>query len=209
MLVVAEQLHPQLDVKEASTPELQRGPPGLVEGCARLPKAAVGAQLVGVLVGDLLEGLGANLFFAFHEKPQSHRHLAQLLQCLQRVDPRHDVGLVVSDPSGDDAAVLLDGLKRVGVPELDGINRLDVVVLVEQQLAAAGAGHLGIQSRHAAFIECLHPVGEPTQPLGDPAPSRLHGFEPMVRDAREGAELFELIYETPGVLFDVRVDGAG
>jgi hypothetical protein len=31
----------------------------------------------------------------------------------------------------------------------------------------------------------------------------------MIGDAREGAQLFELLDEASGVLLDVRVDGAG
>ena len=209
VLVVPEQLHAQLHVEETAAPELQGGPPAVVEGRARLPQAAVRTQLVGVLEGDLLEGLGADLLLALDEESQRDRDLAQALQCLERVDAGHHVRLVIGNAAGDDPAILLGRLERVRVPELDWVDRLHVVVLVQEQLSPSGSGHFRVKGRHAALVQRLHPVREPAQALADPVSCRPHRIQPVVRDARKSTELLELLDEAARVLLDVRVDGAG
>src|SRR5437773_662865 len=84
---------------------------GFVERGPRLPQAAVGLELVRVVVRDLLERLGADLLFALDQEAKRHRDLAQPFERLQRVDARHHVRLVVGNASGDDAAVALGGLE--------------------------------------------------------------------------------------------------
>jgi hypothetical protein len=79
-------------------------------------------------------------------------------------------------------------------------------VLVQQELSPAVSGHLGIQGRHAASIESLHPVGKPGEARGEPVASRLDGVQPVVRDAGKSAELFQLVDEAARILFDVLVD---
>jgi hypothetical protein len=162
-----------------------------------------------VLVGDGLEGLGADLLLALDEKPQRDRDLAKPLERLERVDARHNVRLVVGDSARDDAAVFLDRLERVRVPQVDRVHRLHVVVLIKEQLAAARARHLRVERRHPALIERLDSVGEPAQAAGDPVPRGPNRIQAVIGDAREGAQLFELLDEASGVLLDIRVDGAG
>jgi len=125
------------------------------------------------------------------------------------VDSRHHVGLVVSDSARDDAAVILNRLERLGVPKLNRVDRLHVVVLIQQKLAAARTGHLGIEGRHPARLQRLDTVGVAAQALREPVSGWFDGLRSMVGDAREGAELFQLFDEPAGVLFDVCIDGAG
>jgi hypothetical protein len=78
-------------------------------------------------------------------------------------------------------------------------------VLVEQEPAPAA---LTWYSAHAACLQGLDPVGEARQAIGEPVPRRLDRVFTVVGDARKGAELFELLDEATGMLFDVRVDSA-
>src|SRR3989442_15690606 len=130
MLVEVEELDAQLHIKETAAAELKGWPPRVVERCARFPQAALGAQLVGMLVSDLLEGLGADLLLPLDEEPQRERDRAEPLERLQPVDARHDILFVVGDPASDDSPVLLDRLEQVRVPQLDWGHRLNVVRLV-------------------------------------------------------------------------------
>ena len=92
-----------------------------------------------MLTRDPLECLGADLLLALDEKTQRDRHVAKLLQGLEGVDTGHHVGLVVGDAPREDPAVMFRRLKWRRAPKVDGINRLHVVVLVQQQLAATAA----------------------------------------------------------------------
>src|SRR5258707_11365045 len=105
MLVEGQLLHAQLHIQQPAAAELQSRSPGSVEGGARFPEAAVGAQLVRVLAGNRLERLGADLLLAFDEEAQRDRDLAEALQRLECLDSSHDVRLVVRDSAGDDATV--------------------------------------------------------------------------------------------------------
>ncbi len=134
----------EVDVQKTAATELQRRPARVVEGRARLPQTAVGAQFVGVLVRDLLERLGADLLLALDKEPQRDRHLAQRFQRLHGVDARHHIGLIVRDAAREDPPIALGRLKGRRLPQVERIHGLDVVVLVQQQLAAAGAPHLGV-----------------------------------------------------------------
>src|SRR5712692_3987567 len=98
MLVKGEQLDAQLHIEEAAAAELEGRPPRVVKGRTRLPQTAIRMELVGVLVSNRLEGLGADLLLAFDEEAQRDRNRAEPLQRLEGVDPRHDVCLVVGNP---------------------------------------------------------------------------------------------------------------
>src|ERR1700730_3708915 len=105
MLVVVEQLHAQLHIKKTAASELQGRPAGIIERRAGLPEAAIRAELVRMLVGDLLEGLGADFLFALDEVAERDWDFAKSLHGLERVDPRHHVGLVVGDSASDAPSV--------------------------------------------------------------------------------------------------------
>ncbi len=158
MLVEVEHLDAQLHVEKAAAPELDRGPSRVVERRARLPQAPVGRKLGRVVVRDLLKRFGSDLLLALDQEAQRDGHLAERLQGLERVDPRHHVGLVVGDAAGDDPPVFLNRLERRRVPQVDRVDWLHVVVLVEEQLAPSGARHLRVERRHAAGVERLHPI---------------------------------------------------
>ncbi len=90
------------------------------------------------------------------------------------MDPGHHIGLVVGDSPGDDPAIFLGRLERFRIPQLDGVDRLHVVVLVQEQLATAGARHLCVERRHPSSLQGLDPIGESAQSLAEPVPRRLH-----------------------------------
>ena len=196
MLVERQQAHAQLDVEQAPDAEEDHWAVGAVEP-ARLPEAPVGLQLVRMLVRDLLEGLRADLLLALDQEAQRDRDLAEVLQHLESVDARHDVGLVVGDAASHEPAVLFHSLERVRLPLVDGVDRLHVVVLVQKELAAAGALHLCVQRGHPARVKSLDAVGETGETIGDPVAGRLDCIEAVVGDARKAAELFQLIDKAP------------
>ena len=124
------------------------------------------------------------------------------------MDSRHDVGLVVGHAARDDPPVLFRRLERWRVPEVDRVDRLDVVVLVQQELAAPGSGNLRIERGHAARLEGLDPVRVTREPVREPVARRLDCIPPVVGDAGKRTELLEVIDEAARVLLDVRVDSA-
>ena len=133
-----------------------------------------------MLVGDLLERLGADLLFAFDQEAQRDRQLTQLLERLERVDSRHHVRLVVGDSARDDPPILLNRFERLGVPQLDRVHGLNVVVLVQQQLATARSGHLGVQGGHPPRLQRLDPVRVAGQALRQPVAGRLDRLAPWL-----------------------------
>src|ERR1700674_4598819 len=157
-----------MPVEQAATTELQVRPARLVEGTARFPQTTVSAQHARMLVRDLLERLGADLLFAFDEEPQREGYLAQAFERFERVDSSHDVSLVVGDSACDDAAVRLNRFERFGVPELDWVDALHVVVLLQQRLPTAGTSPLGIQGGHPPRLERLDAVRISSQTLRQP-----------------------------------------
>src|SRR5207249_8988509 len=109
-------------VEQAPDAEEDRGAVAAVE-TARLPEAPVGLQLVRMLVRDLLEGLRADLLLALDQEAQRRGDLAEVLQHLESVDARHDVGLVVGDAASSDSAVLLARLATIRLPLVNGFDR--------------------------------------------------------------------------------------
>src|SRR5437870_4381752 len=73
VLVEVELLDTQVDIEQAAAPELQRRPARVVKRSARLPQTSVSAQLGGVVVRDLLKGLGPDLLLALDQEPQRDR----------------------------------------------------------------------------------------------------------------------------------------
>ena len=185
MLVEVEQLHTQLYVEQAATSELDGRPSRVVEGGARFPQASVRGKLSSVLVRDLLEGLGSDLFLALDQEAQCHRQGAQRLQRFEGVDPSHHVRFVIGDPASDDPPILLNRFEGRRGPQVDRVHRLDVVVLVEQQRAASGSGHLRVKRGHASGVQRLHAVGETRKTIANPFARRLDSLAPVVGDARE------------------------
>ena len=98
----------------------------------------VGLEQLGVGVHELLDAALAGLFLALDEHLDAHR--AVVAEGQQRPGVHDDAALVVGGATAVQAAVTLGGLERLGVPQLFGPGRLDVVVRVEQDRGRAVAG---------------------------------------------------------------------
>src|SRR5439155_1480190 len=153
----------QLDVGDALEPARDRRPAGRVL-VPRLPDAAVGPQAVSVPLDEGGEVLRPDLFLALVQHAHAERELADRRAVrLDRLEPRHEVALVVGDAATEEKAVALGRLERRGRPLLERLGGLDVVVVVDEQRAVAGSGLADDRGRSAVDARGLG---------GDPGTSR-------------------------------------
>src|SRR3990170_3667753 len=127
MLIVCKSPALELDVGQAFGPEDELWPPGMIYA-GSLPDAAVRGQIVAVAGHERSEVLGARLLLSFDEELESHRKLVGDLQIrVESGDPGHEVSFVVGRAAREETAVSGFGREGLGVPELNGIDGLDVV----------------------------------------------------------------------------------
>ena len=99
----------------------------------------IGCKPLGVRGDELRDGLSAHFLLALDEELDIHGKLSVgLPQALQRLDVRQHLALVVGGPASVDLPAHDSGIKRVGVPFVDRVDRLHVVVSVEQDRRLAG-----------------------------------------------------------------------
>jgi hypothetical protein len=104
-------------------------------------QATVGAEQIGVLLDDRAEMWAGDLLFAFDDPADRQRQrVAGLAHRADRREPDADLGLVVGRAARVEPLVPQRRLERRGIPELDRIDGLDVVVVVEEQRGVALAG---------------------------------------------------------------------
>src|SRR5438093_6462204 len=196
----------QLDVGDALEPARDRRPAGRVL-VPRLPDAAVGPQAVGVPLDEGGEVLRPDLFLALVQHAHAERELADRRAVrLDRLEPRHEVALVVGDAATEEKAVALGRLERRGRPLLERLGGLDVVVVVDEQRAVAGSGLADDRGRSAVDARRLG---------GDPGTSRsreddaggLLDADLLGRDRRLSDERLQLLDVLGGARANVLVEG--
>src|SRR5438067_193738 len=127
----------EVDVADALEPEVHRRPAGsvLVPG---LPDAAVRAQLLRVRARELVQVRRADLLLALeqHADPERQRTDGRLVR-LDGLEPRHEIALVVRGAAAEQQPVARGRLERRRRPLAEGVGRLDVEVVVDEQGALA------------------------------------------------------------------------
>ena len=111
--------------------------------------------------------------------PSTNTHHAdrqRVAEGAQRRDVRHDAGLVVGGAPAVEPAVALDRLERVGLPQRQVADRLDVVVGVEQHGRRAGRARPGGRSPRAGRPDRTMSTSQAAaaQQLGDRLGGALH-----------------------------------
>jgi hypothetical protein len=158
---------PDLESADATQPVRERGnargEPRVVED-----DEGVRGELFAVLPDMLDQHLASALLLALDEDDDVDRQIAGPLEpALERQDLGERRPLVVRPAAGPDHAVDDGGLEGWRLPEVERIDRLDVVVAVEEHgRAAAGAASL---RPHQRVTVSLHEPGleaGATQPLG-------------------------------------------
>src|SRR5579872_798390 len=124
--------HRQLDVEHALGAQAEYRP--IVRIVApTLPEAGIGLEKSSVRLDDLLEVRAADLLGAFDDPADGNRQFTVLVpQGVNRGQACRDLPLVVGHTSGVELAVAHLRFKGWGLPELDRLRRLHVVVVVEQ-----------------------------------------------------------------------------
>ena len=146
MRVAAQQLDVEPDVQHAFEPECDLWP-AVGEEAGAFPETAVGAEQLGVAADDLLEVRAGDLLLALDDPADRHR---RDIQRADRRQPHRELGLVVGRAARVEPPVAHRRLERRGLPELDRVDRLDVVVVVEQQRPRARAAKLPVDRRRRA-----------------------------------------------------------
>ena len=100
----------------------------------------VGGEAAAEVEGLLGEEAAAALLLALEDDADGGETLAVLDGGAETLEEGEPLALVVLRAAGVDAAVALGGLEGRGLPEVDGVDGLDVVVAVEEDGAAGGVG---------------------------------------------------------------------
>jgi hypothetical protein len=88
-----------------------------------------------VLFDELVQLCAADLLVAFDEKLDRHRQrtAARFLQRADREQPRHQMALVVADPTRVQRIAIAPHVERRPGPQVERLRGLHVVVVVQQQ----------------------------------------------------------------------------
>ena len=145
-----ESLDVELDREVALEPEGDLGP--AVEGeAAAFPEASVGLQQLGVTLDDRVEVRARNLLLALDDPADRHRQRAPVLaQGTDRRKADADLGLVVGRAARVEPAVTQRRFERRRLPELDRVDRLHVVVVVEEESGLTFTRELSVHGRRSA-----------------------------------------------------------
>ena len=129
---------------------------GRNHGRARIPHAGVAHQrkveleLVGMLLDEPEEVIGATLLFALdHRSDRQRQGSRDLAVGAARLDKGHHLALVVTGSTRDDHLAAVRSrdearCKRRCLPQFERIDRLNVIVAVEQKARLAAAGTAGL-----------------------------------------------------------------
>ena len=103
------------------------------------------------------QGRRARFLLALEQHRDLAGQAAGLAEGAAGLDEGHELTLVVGRAPGDDPlAVLQLGLERIGGPQIQRIDRLHVVVTVEQHVRCIAMGRLGVTEHHRAARGRMH-----------------------------------------------------
>src|SRR5438093_8102955 len=133
MRVLLRAAHAELEICDALETQRDRRPAGGVL-IPRFPDAPVRPESIRVPVDELGQMLGADLLLALVEDAHAERQLAHRRAVgLDRLKARDEVAFVVGYAACEQMAIAFGRLERRGVPLVERIGRLYVVVVVDQQ----------------------------------------------------------------------------
>jgi hypothetical protein len=192
MRVRRERPHIEADTQRSLEAERDLRPAVGQPRRAALPQRTVGLQQHGVPADDLVEVRAADLLLAFDDPADADRERAGVIA--QRADhrqPDRELAFVVGRATRKHLAVAQRRLERGRVPQLERVDRLDVVVVVEEDREAGPAGLVAVDGRSAPVAAKLPRLETPArQQLLD----ELRGLverTPLGRDARLPAQQVE------------------
>ena len=148
--------------------------------------------------GDVgFDVFAAGLFFAFDEDFDVAGEAAIAFdEAAEGGEEDERLAFVVAGATGVDVVVFDDGFKRRGVPEVEGVGGLDVVVAVEEKGGLAGGEEgLGVDEGVAAGGFDDLDVGENGEFGGDPCggAADVGGVDGVGGDAGDAEEFDELV----------------
>ena len=152
----------------------------------------VAAEFVAMVEEERSEAGAADFLLAFEQEDQIHRQFAAFAQrFLDTQHMGHHLALVVGGTARPDPAIADFRLKRIAGPQVQRIDRLHVIVTVNEHRAAAG--HMGVAGDdHRVFRRFVelgreaHPREFRQQPLG--AGTHVRRMTGIRRNAREAQE---------------------
>ncbi len=156
-----------LDVREAAQADAERRDPPAEHG--RVAHAhEVGDKVAFVLAEQGVEVLAADFLFSLDDQPQvDGEPAARAHEALDRLHVDVDLPLVVDHAAAPEAAVTYAGLERGRHPFAERVDRLHVMVAVDEERGLARRGeplgkHRGMACRRPHFDA---PRPEAAQPL--------------------------------------------
>ena len=195
--VVPRAVHPHLPVGNAPQAIADGRRPMIVERVAVTHHAHVGPQKVGVIVDELLDRLGADLLVSLEEEAKVDRDATGCSHPrLEGLEMHEELPLVVSGAPRVHAIVLVSRLERRSNPFVEGVDRLDVVVAVDEhgRRVVAGMHPLGSHDRVMGRLMQLSTFGADAGELvHDPlcrAPDLVRACR-IGRDALDAEELVQ------------------
>ena len=167
----------------------------------------VGGEVVLVRLDEVVEVGRADLFFPLEDDLHVDRQPAVLLQVrFNRLEVHEDLPLVVGRAARVDFAVADGRLEGRGFPQLDRVDRLHVVVAVEEDgRRARRAQPVAVDDREAGRVDQLDVLQpDAAHLLRRPVRAALHVGRVLRQraDAGDGEVLLELV----DVVVAVRID---
>jgi hypothetical protein len=168
----------------------------------------VGGELGLMRLDEVIEVGGPDFLLALEDDLHVDGQLPGLLQVrLDGFEVHEDLALVVGRAARVDLAVANGGCKRRRLPQLDRIDRLDVVVAVEEDgRRAFGAQPVAVHDRVArCFDEADIAEADAPHLLGGPlgAAANVAGVLRQRADARNGEVSLQLLDVTIAIRMDI------
>jgi hypothetical protein len=131
--------------KQALKPKADACPTVAQPRRATLPKATIGAQKLSVQAHDLVEVWAPDLLFALHDPTYRQRQLCfGVAKSANHGEPYCELGLIVGCATREEFPIAQRWLKRRRVPQIERVNRLNVIVVVQKQCVIAAPALLAI-----------------------------------------------------------------
>src|SRR6266568_8068280 len=158
MRILQSGLNSKLNIEHSLQAQSDQGAILVVEA-SKLPNGRVSNQPLLVTRNELREMRATNLFFTFdHPFNIAGNSSGHLQERVNRHQSRNNVSLVIARPSRVDFAVLHCCRERSILPQLDRLDRLHIIMIVEDQRLSPDLGceFSEYYRRTLAWRECLN-----------------------------------------------------